>query len=62
MSEVPELIKEKVITGGMIPKVDRCIEAIKQGVKAVHILDGRIEHSMLLEIFTQNGIGTVVEE
>jgi len=62
VTEVPELIENKVISGGMIPKVDCCVEAIKKGVKAVHILDGRIEHSLLLEIFTQKGIGTIVEE
>jgi len=62
VSEVSELTENKVISGGMIPKVDCCVEAIKKGVKAVHILDGRIEHSLLLEIFTQKGIGTIVEE
>ena len=62
VTEVPELIENKVISGGMIPKVDCCVEVIKKGVKAVHILDGRIEHSLLLEIFTQKGIGTIVEE
>jgi len=62
VSEVPELIENKVISGGMIPKVDCCVEAIKKGVKSVHILDGRTEHSLLLEIFTQKGIGTIVEE
>ncbi|MDD3014749.1 MAG: acetylglutamate kinase [Candidatus Gastranaerophilales bacterium] len=62
VSEVPGLIENKVISGGMIPKVDCCVEAIKKGVKAVHILDGRTEHSLLLEIFTQKGIGTIVEE
>jgi acetylglutamate kinase len=62
VSEVKQLIENKTISGGMIPKVDCCVEAIKKGVKSVHILDGRIEHSLLLEIFTQKGIGTIVEE
>lgn len=52
-------LKEGVITNGMIPKVKCCIEAIQSGVNAVHIIDGRIEHSLLLEIFTSHGIGTM---
>jgi acetylglutamate kinase len=52
-------IKEGVITNGMIPKVKCCVEAIKSGVNTVHIIDGRIEHSLLLEIFTSHGIGTM---
>lgn len=53
-------IKDGIITNGMIPKVKCCIEAIQSGVNAVHIIDGRIEHSLLLEIFTPQGIGTMV--
>ena len=52
-------IKEGVIVNGMIPKVKCCVEAIQSGVNAVHIIDGRIEHSLLLEIFTSQGIGTM---
>ena len=52
-------IKEGIITNGMIPKVKSCIEAINSDVKAVHIIDGRIEHSLLLEVFTPHGIGTM---
>ena len=52
-------IKEGIITNGMIPKVKSCIEAIHSDVKAVHIIDGRIEHSLLLEVFTPHGIGTM---
>jgi acetylglutamate kinase len=52
-------IKEGVIINGMIPKVKCCVEAIQSGVNAVHIIDGRIEHSLLLEIFTSQGIGTM---
>jgi len=52
-------IKEGVIINGMIPKVKSCVEAIQSGVNAVHIIDGRIEHSLLLEIFTSQGIGTM---
>lgn len=59
-SEVPELVSEGVISGGMIPKIDCCIEAIRQGVGKVFILDGRVPHSILIEILTDEGIGTMV--
>lgn len=52
-------IEEGVITNGMIPKVKSCVEAVNCGVKAVHIIDGRIKHSLLLEILTSRGIGTM---
>ena len=55
-------IKEGIITNGMIPKVKSSIEAICSGVKAVHIIDGRIEHSLLLEVFTPHGIGTMFKK
>ncbi|TZE83623.1 acetylglutamate kinase [Calorimonas adulescens] len=55
-----DYVNEGVIDGGMIPKVLCCINAIKKGVKKTHITDGRIPHSMLLEIFTDSGIGTVI--
>jgi len=61
-SEAEKLIEQKVISGGMIPKVECCLKAIKEGVKTVHIIDGRLEHSLLLEIFTHDGIGTIDEE
>jgi len=60
--EAKKLIKDGAITGGMIPKVDCCIEGVEKGVKTVHILDGRIEHSLLLEIFTDTGIGTMINK
>lgn len=50
--------KDETIAGGMIPKVDSCIEAIYNGVNKAHIIDGRVEHSILLELFTSDGIGT----
>ena len=53
-------IEDGTIRGGMIPKTLCCIDGIEKGVKSVHILDGRIEHSMLLEIYTNNGIGTMM--
>ena len=49
------------IQGGMVPKVDACIEAVRGGVKKAHIIDGRVEHSLLLEILTSSGVGTCIE-
>ncbi|DAB33180.1 MAG TPA: acetylglutamate kinase, partial [Sulfurospirillum sp. UBA12182] len=46
----------------MIPKVDACLEAVEGGVQRAHIVDGRIEHSILLELFTKDGIGTVIDK
>ena len=62
ISEVPELIEKGIITGGMIPKIETCVKAIENGVKSCHIIDGRKPHSMLFEIFTTNGIGTMIFE
>lgn len=59
--EVDGLIKEGIISGGMIPKVKCCVKALEAGVKSTHIIDGRMPHSILLEIFTKKGIGTMVE-
>ena len=61
VSEANELIKNNIVGGGMLPKINNCIEAINNGVKNVHILDGRLKHSLLLEIFTNKGIGTVLK-
>ena len=60
LDEIPGLINCGVISGGMIPKVQCCIEAIQGGVSTAHIIDGRKPHSLLLEIFTDQGIGTMV--
>ena len=62
IGEIDKYIADKVIEGGMIPKVQSCKYAIENGVNTVHILDGRLEHSLLLEIFTHHGIGTMVEK
>ncbi|MBF0212814.1 MAG: acetylglutamate kinase [Magnetococcales bacterium] len=59
-SDAARMIKEGVISGGMIPKVETCLSARRGGVAAAHIIDGRIEHALLLEIFTDQGIGTLV--
>jgi acetylglutamate kinase len=54
------LIKHEIIVGGMIPKVLSAVDALNEGVGKVHLIDGRIPHSLLLEIFTNNGIGTEI--
>ncbi len=59
VSEVPMLKREGIIKGGMIPKIDCCVEAVRSGVSRAHIIDGRIEHSILLELFSDEGIGTM---
>ncbi len=60
VSEAKELIGDGFIGGGMLPKLNNCIDAIENGVSRVHILDGRIAHCLLLEIFTNKGIGTAI--
>lgn len=59
ISDAPSLVEEGVISGGMIPKVECCINAIKWGVRRVFIIDGRIPHSILIEMLTNEGIGTM---
>ena len=59
-SDVPRLMKENVIAGGMIPKIDCCVEAVRSGVARAHILDGRIPHSILIEVLSHAGIGTMI--
>lgn len=62
VSKAEELINEGCIGGGMLPKLNNCTEAVREGVGRVHILDGRIPHCLLLEIFTNQGIGTAIIE
>lgn len=59
--EAARLMEEGVITGGMIPKVQCCLEALEKGVGRIHIINGTVMHSLLLEIFTESGIGTMIE-
>ncbi len=59
VSDAPQLMREGIISGGMIPKVECCIEAIRRGVNRVFIIDGRIEHAILIETLTDEGIGTM---
>ena len=56
------MIADGTITGGMIPKVETCIEAVEADVEAAVIMDGRVPHAMLLEIFTAHGVGTLIRE
>ena len=60
--EVMAMIREKVIKDGMLPKANCCLDALKAGVHKTHIVDGRIQHALLLEIFTEDGIGTQIVE
>lgn len=58
--DVQQLKKDGVIAGGMIPKIDACLKALDYGVRKTHIIDGRVPHSLLLEVFTKEGLGTLV--
>ena len=60
LTEAEELIGNGNIGGGMLPKLNNCIDAIENGVSRVHIMDGRIPHCLLLEIFTDKGVGTAI--
>ena len=60
LADIDDLMEKKVITGGMIPKVKACARALERGVKKVHIINGKIPHGLLLEIFTDKGIGTEI--
>lgn len=62
LSEVAKLKEDGVISGGMLPKIESCEDAIRDGVKKVHLVDGRMSHSLLLEIFTRQGVGTEITE
>ena len=59
VSEVPSYQRQGIISGGMIPKIDCCVEAVRQGVERAHIIDGRIPHSILIELFSDEGVGTM---
>ncbi|MEE3429111.1 MAG: acetylglutamate kinase [Ruminococcus sp.] len=59
-NDVPKLKKQGIISGGMIPKIDCCVDAVRSNVGRAHILDGRLKHSLLLELFSDEGIGTMI--
>lgn len=60
LHQIPKLTCEGVIKGGMIPKIDCCVESVRMGVERAYIIDGRVPHSLLLELFTNEGIGTMI--
>lgn len=60
LHEIPKLSHDEVIQGGMIPKIECCVESVRMGVKKAHIIDGRIPHSIILEILSNEGIGTMI--
>ena len=62
LGDVETLKADGTISGGMLPKIESCCNAIKEGVKKVHLVDGRMAHSLLLEIFTREGVGTEITE
>jgi acetylglutamate kinase len=60
LAQARKLIKDRTISGGMIPKIEACVEVVEAGVEAVVIIDGRVPHCVLLELFTEHGVGTLV--
>ncbi len=62
LDEIDSLKADGTISGGMLPKIESCCAAIREGVRKVHLVDGRMSHSLLLEIFTRNGVGTEIKE
>ena len=62
VEEARGMIRDGTITGGMIPKIEGCIEVVEAGVEGVAIIDGRVSHCVLLELFTEHGVGTLVGE
>ena len=59
--DVDKLVDEGVIHSGMLPKIHAALDAVNNGVKAAHIIDGRVEHAVLLEVFTDEGVGTLID-
>jgi len=60
LQDIPSLTMEGVLTKGMIPKVECCVEAVRRGVEKAHIINGTVLHSLLLELFSDKGIGTMI--
>ena len=60
VDQVNSLVQKKIISGGMLPKVESGVDALRAGVKKIHMIDGRLSHSLLLEIFTDKGVGTEI--
>jgi acetylglutamate kinase len=55
-----ELIRNGVVDGGMVPKLESSVRALKEGVRRIHLIDGRVEHSLVLELFTPEGVGSMI--
>jgi acetylglutamate kinase len=62
VTEIRKLIADKVISAGMLPKVEACMRALEAGVSRTHIIDGKLRHALLLEIFTEMGVGTLIQK
>jgi acetylglutamate kinase len=60
-ASIPSMIDEGLISEGMIPKIECCLEALKGGVPRAHIIDGRVPHALLIEMFSDRGVGTMIE-
>lgn len=60
VKQARELLADSVVAGGMIPKVEACVEAVESGVSRAHLIDGRMEHALLMELFTEEGVGTMI--
>ena len=59
-ARIGELVADGTISGGMIPKIDFALDAVRNGVKTAHIIDGRVPHALLLEVMTSDGVGTLI--
>lgn len=59
-TDIPELVRTQVLSGGMLPKINSCVEALDSGINKVQLIDGRLKHTLLLEIFTDRGVGTQI--
>ncbi len=59
--EARRAIQDGSVKGGMIPKLEHCVSAVRNGVTSAHVIDGRVSHALLLEIFTDEGVGTIVQ-
>ena len=59
-TDIPELVRTQVLSGGMLPKINSCVEALDSGINKVQMIDGRLKHTLLLEIFTDRGVGTQI--
>ena len=59
--QIDEMVSDGTLSGGMLPKINSALDAARNGVKSVHVIDGRVEHALLLEILTSHGVGTMIK-